>query len=134
MATCFTRFELSIQSAFHQSLTVLVCYRSCADIEPSESQHSVFALPRSSNVTESHFLYVLGLGLFRGLSPPTGTLSRVLRAKGLKHGRKRQSTVPRVLSRGFHLTALGIPVLSPILRESQLLLIPLLNEMLQLRR
>jgi len=55
---CFTRFELSIQSAFHQSLTLLVLYRSRADIEPSGPQHPVFALPRSSNVTESCVLVV----------------------------------------------------------------------------
>jgi len=57
-AVCFTRFELSIQSAFHQSLTLLVLYRARADIEPSGPQHPVFALPRSSNVTESWASYV----------------------------------------------------------------------------
>jgi len=36
--------------------------------------------------------------------------------------------------RQFHLPALVYPVLSPILGISQLFLIPLLNEMLQLRR
>lgn len=68
-AVCFTRFELSIQSAFHQSLTLLVLYRSRADIEPSEPQHSVFALPRSSNVTESCVPYVWQcLSLYRSIT------------------------------------------------------------------
>jgi hypothetical protein len=51
-AACFTRFELSLQSAFHQSLALLVLYRSHADIEPSQPQHWALALLTPSNATD----------------------------------------------------------------------------------
>jgi len=129
---CFTRFELSIQSAFHQSLTLLVLYRSRADIEPSGPQHPVFALPRPSNVTESYGLFVWQVLPFTGLSPSTEPFSNLTSEPRTSHTAEHNEHNTGLDQ--FHLPALTNPVLSPILRISQLFLIPLLNEMLQLRR
>jgi len=68
--------ELSTQSAFHQSLTVLVRYRSRMDIEPFRlDQHRKLALRTSGNTTVR-----LDLGLATGGTAGQGPVTR----KGLR--------------------------------------------------